>query len=87
MLKTVAIHHSFNIRLILVFIFIPLFKPSLIKLQNLCAQDMSSRPQFRLSMPGSVLTSRELPEPHGQGDANLLGAIGCLSNFPQLFER
>lgn len=50
-------------------------------------QDMSSRPQFRLSMPGSALTSRELPEPHGLGDPNLLGAIGCLSNFPQLFER
>lgn len=50
-------------------------------------QDMSSRPQFRLSMPGSLLTTRELPEPVGPGDPNLLAAIGCLSQFPRLLER
>jgi hypothetical protein len=48
---------------------------------------MSARPQFRLSSPGSVLNSRELPEPMGPGDANLLAAIGCLSQFPHLLER
>lgn len=48
---------------------------------------MSSRPQFRLSVSGSVLNSRELPEPHGPGDPNLLAAISCLSQFPRLLER
>lgn len=49
---------------------------------------MSSRPQFRLSVAGSVLTSRELPEPASPtGDPNLLAAIGCLSQFPRLLER
>lgn len=48
---------------------------------------MSTRPQFRLSPAGSVLTSRELPEPVGPGDPNLLAAIGCLSQFPRLLER
>lgn len=48
---------------------------------------MSTRPQFRLSTSGSVLTSRELPEPVGPGDPNLLAAIGCLSQFPRLLER
>lgn len=48
---------------------------------------MSARPQFRLSAAGSVLNSRELPEPMGPGDANLLAAIGCLSQFPHLLER
>lgn len=51
------------------------------------SQDMSSRPQFRLSLPGSVLTTRELPEPVSPGDPNLLAAIGCLSQFPRLLER
>lgn len=48
---------------------------------------MSTRPQFRLSLSGSVLTSRELPEPVGPGDPNLMAAIGCLSQFPRLLER
>lgn len=50
-------------------------------------QDMSTRPQFRVSASGSVLTSRELPEPVGPGDPSLLAAIGCLSQFPKLLER
>ncbi len=48
---------------------------------------MSTRPQFRVSPSGSVLTSRELPEPVGPGDPSLLAAIGCLSQFPKLLER
>lgn len=48
---------------------------------------MCGRPQFRLSPSGSVLAARELPEPHGPGDPNLLAAIGCLSQFPKLLER
>lgn len=48
---------------------------------------MCGRPQFRLSAPGSVLSARELPEPHGPGDPYLLAAIGCLSQFPKLLER
>lgn len=48
---------------------------------------MSSRPLFRLSLPGSVLISQELPDPVGPGDPNLMAAIGCLSQFPRLFER
>lgn len=50
-------------------------------------QDMCSRPQFRISATGSPLTTRELPEPVGSGDPNLLAAIGCLSQFPRLLER
>lgn len=50
-------------------------------------QDMSSRPLFRFSPPGSVLTAFELPEHVGPGDPNLLAAIGCLSQFPRLLER
>ncbi|GAB0095451.1 Calpain catalytic domain-containing protein [Sergentomyia squamirostris] len=49
--------------------------------------DMCARPQFRVSPSGSVLQARELPEPHGPGDPNLLAAIGCLSQFPKLLER
>lgn len=48
---------------------------------------MSSRPLFRLSLPGSVLTAHELPDSVGPGDPNLLAAIGCLSQFPRLLER
>ncbi|XP_055372292.1 calpain-11-like isoform X2 [Condylostylus longicornis] len=49
--------------------------------------DICTRPLFRLSSSGCVLTSRELPEPVGPGDPNLLAAIGCLSQFPRLMER
>lgn len=58
------------------FCFICLFTEIFLK------QDMSTRPQFRVSPSGSVLTSRELPEPVGPGDPSLLAAIGCLSQFP-----
>lgn len=48
---------------------------------------MCARPQFRISLTGSPLATRELPEPVGPGDPSLLAALGCLSHMPRLLDR
>lgn len=48
---------------------------------------MCTCPQFRLSPSGTILASRELPEPLSPGDPSLLAALGCLSQMPRLLER
>lgn len=48
---------------------------------------MCGCPQFRISAAGTILSSRELPEPMCLGDPSLLAALGCLSQMPRLLER
>ncbi|XP_026472325.1 calpain-11-like isoform X2 [Ctenocephalides felis] len=50
--------------------------------------ELCARPIFRTPVPpGMVPPARELPDPGGTGDPNLLGAIGVLAQLPRLLDR